>query len=261
MDYSDYLDFAKNLAFKAGEICKDAYYKHEVGSTDKPGQANHVVTEYDLRIEEFYRKSINEKYPEHGIYGEEEGVTNKDAEYLWALDPIDGTSNFSRNLPIFGTLIALVHNNEVVMGVCYLPILDEMYTATKGGGAFLNDEAIQVSGEDDLSQAYAFLDRGGSRYNEWAKDVYSGSQNKVKGFRILGSCAVQSAWIASGRFQLLFNHGGNLYDFAPGILLTREAGGVAINFDGNDWQIGDKELILGNAKLAHKAADQLTLRT
>lgn len=258
-DYLSYLDFAKSLALEGGAICKSAFSTGVTNAIDKPNQLNHVVTQYDTQIEELYVSRIKECFPDHAIVGEETGRHGTGHKYLWAIDPIDGTSNFARNLPIFGTMIALIHQNEIVAATTYLPMLNEHYWAIKGGGAYLNGKKIFINKETDLSQAYVFIDRGGSSYNNWAANTYSKNQNLVKGFRILGSCAVQSAWIAAGRFHVMIDHGPNIYDIAAGALLVREAGGVISDFSGQDWQIGGKQIIAGNKILVERIVTDFSL--
>ncbi len=126
-------DFAISLAKEAGKIIKDNFGKidsYEVKSRTE------LVTEIDKRVDDFIVKKIKEKYPEYSILIEESGKYDKQSEYKWIIDPLDGTHNFIHNMPMFSVSIALAHNSQVILGVIYFPMFNELYVAEKGKGAF-----------------------------------------------------------------------------------------------------------------------------
>ena len=145
MDYEQFLAVALEAVDGAEEVI-DKYYLDDIRATLKADQS--PVTIADKEAERVIRQVISESFPEHGVLGEEDGQTASSSEYLWVIDPIDGTKNYMRKVPLFATQLALMKNGEVVVGVSNAPALGELMYARKGGGTYLNGEKAQVSGID-----------------------------------------------------------------------------------------------------------------
>ncbi|MHB1460136.1 MAG: inositol monophosphatase family protein [Armatimonadota bacterium] len=186
-----------------------------------------VVTNADKAIESYLRNQLLPLIPASGFYGEEQEVTNRQAEYLWACDPIDGTTNYSLGMPLWGVSVALLHNLEPVLGVIFLPKIDEMYVAEAGRGVTLNGVSIHVNDSDGMAKEDTICFSGDCTRGEFL-DVLPGKPRNV------GSCVVKMCWVAAGRFRAAFAQ-GRLYDIAAGWLICKEAGATIKTRDGKDW--------------------------
>ena len=180
----------------------------------------------DKKAEEVILGIIREKFPGHAILSEECGAVGPKSDYLWVVDPLDGTVNFSRRIPLWGTSVALLHKGKEIVGVIFDPIHDELYHAEEGQGAFLNGERIRVSEKSPLSAgiiAFGFS----SNEERLQRGLSAAAQlplaaSKVRG---LGSAVLHLAYVASGRLDGFFEFGINQWDIAAGVVLIREAGG------------------------------------
>ena len=258
-DYSKYLDLAKDLALQGGKIAKLAQEAGEIPKSIKTDTLAHVVTKYDTEIENLYVDAITKAFPTHRIYGEETGDHAGKSDFEWLIDPIDGTSNFAYGLPTFATMLALLHNDEVVAATIYIPKMGELLYAQKGGGAFLNGRKLSVCKMKTPAEAFIFLDRGGKKYDDWYMSFIKNNQSKIRGTRILGSCGVQMAYVAAGRMDAFVSKGTKRYDRAPGVLFIQEAGGKLARFDGTPFQLGDEDLIAANPSLVDAIVEELKL--
>ncbi len=204
----------------------------------KIGQETNLVTEIDKQSEKLIIKKILQHYPDHAILGEEGGAQDQKSEYRWIIDPLDGTTNYTHGLPIFCVTIGIEHKNEIVAGVIYDPNRDELFTAEKGKGAFLNGKKISVTKTDSLINSLLVT---GFPYNvnENPQSVIEHFNNflpKAQGVRRLGSAAIDLAYVACGRFDGYWEVYLHPWDKAAGVLLVKEAGGIVTNFvnDAND---------------------------
>jgi len=201
----------------------------------KIGQATNLVTEIDKQSEKLIIKKIQQHFPDHAILGEEGGAQEQKSEYRWIIDPLDGTTNYTHGLPIFCVTIGIEHHNEIVAGAIYDPNRDELFSAEKGKGAFLNGKRIAVSKTDSLINSLLVT---GFPYNinENPENVIEHFVNflpKAQGIRRLGSAALDLSYVACGRFDGYWEIFLQPWDKAAGILLVKEAGGIVTNF-GND---------------------------
>ncbi|MFH1412859.1 MAG: inositol monophosphatase family protein [bacterium] len=206
-----------------------------------------IVTEYDLLSEKIILSAIKENFSDHAVLSEEKGANKKESDWLWAVDPIDGTTNFSMHNPIWAISVGLFFKKEIVLGVIYAPVLKEFYIAIKDKGVFLNDKPIKVS---EISQGKV-LNAFCHGYDEEniEKIISYFSQQKLHGFdcRQLGSAAIELAFVSAGRLESLVIPGANTWDVAAGILMVREAGGKVTDFDNNEWQLKSKDMVASNA--------------
>ena len=221
----------------------------------KKGNRDFALT-VDVELEKIYRQSLAEVTPDIPILGEELSPKNCLNGYrgkFWAIDPIDGTINYSKGLPEYGTSIALIENGtSVAVGVC-LPSLQETYIAGINEGAFLNKKRIQVSDTSDLiNSVLAYGDFSVKHNYEIENEVrfkyITSFANNVLRVRMPGSAALQLAWLASGRIDISLTLSNNAWDVQGGVLLVREAGGCVYDFDGSEHSILSKYTIASNKK-------------
>ena len=152
MSKYDYRKFAEEFAREAGIIIREGFYKNLECSIKED---HTTVTEYDIKVNEMFIEQVNKLFPDHAILGEESGyVGNKDAEYVWYIDPIDGTKAFSMSIPLISCMISLVYKGEPILGVIYDPILERIVTAEKGKGILFNDVKCAVSPREDIDHSY-----------------------------------------------------------------------------------------------------------
>lgn len=193
------------------------------------GRAN-VVTDADLASERLILDYVAEEYPDFGILSEESAPVEGTSPYTWVVDPIDGTRNFAEGIPHFCVVVAIAKGNEVVCGVTYDPVRDELFAAQQGYGASLNGQPIHVSDRQDIDEALLGFDLG---YNfDQAKlllEMAAGVWPKVQGYRLMGSSALSLAYAACGRIDLYFHHSLSAWDIASGVLIAREAGGQVLD--------------------------------
>ena len=193
------------------------------------GRAN-VVTDADLASEQLILDYVGQEYPDFGILSEESAPVAGSSPYTWVVDPIDGTRNFAEGIPHFCVVVAIADGDQVVAGVTYDPVRDEMFAAQRGRGATLNGEPIHVSDRQDIDEAVLGFDLG---YNfDQAKhllELAAGVWPQVQGYRLMGSSALSLAYAACGRVDLYFHHSLSAWDIASGVLLAREAGGQVLD--------------------------------
>lgn len=193
------------------------------------------VTEVDKACEDEIVRDIKRFYPDHAFLCEEGGKTG-DSDYVWVIDPLDGTSNYMHGIPHFAVSIAHQVKGRTEYAVVYDPMRDEMFTASKGGGAFLNQKRLRVSSRNSLDNAIvatAFPFRQRNHLQAYAR-VFQSVFSKVEDFRRAGTASLDLAWVAAGRLDGYFEVGMKPWDVAAGALIVREAGGVVLDFEGKD---------------------------
>ncbi len=191
--------------------------------------AGDFVSRADVRAEEVLRDELMEARPNYGWLGEELGeTTGKDPTRRWIVDPLDGTTNFLHGLPHWSVSVALEHKGEIVAGVIFDPVKDEMFVAEKGSGAWLNDRRMRVSNRRDLDMALfaTGIAQGGRHELAAHLKVQAMLSPQCAGIRRYGSAALDLAYVAAGRFDGFWEAGVNIWDAAAGELLVREAGGL-----------------------------------
>jgi myo-inositol-1(or 4)-monophosphatase len=237
---------------EAGKIIQ--HYFQGSFKIDNKDTINNLVTEVDKHAETKIIEVIKSYFPEHDIISEEVGALKKDSPYQWIIDPIDGTVNFAHGIPICCVSIGLKHGESMLYGAVYNPMMNELFFAEKGKGAFLNDEPISVSKKTDFKTACLVT---GFPYN-WPQT----SEHPIKVFerfileglpvRRLGSAAIDLCWVACGRFDGFWEYNLQAWDIAAGYLIVEEAGGMITNFSGEPYTVFDKETLATNG-LIHEA--------
>jgi myo-inositol-1(or 4)-monophosphatase len=196
-------------------------------------------------------RTLLEAYPTHSILAEESGRTNGKSEYQWIIDPLDGTTNFLHGFPQYAVSIALVHKNVVTHSVVYDPGKNELFTATRGGGAYVNDTRLRVSKRPEIKSA---LIGSGFPFKEVAHiETYLAmlrdAMKNSAGVRRAGSAALDLAYVAAGRLDAFWEIGLARWDMAAGALLVLEAGGMVGDLEGNDGYLNSGNIAAGNAKI------------
>lgn len=214
-----------------------------------------VVTRADKQGEAFLLEQIQKLFPGHGILGEESGAHTGTGDYLWVLDPLDGTNNFSQGLPVFTVSIGLQYKGETVLGVVYAPYLNEMYTAVKGKGAYLNGEPIRVSGKSALEESV--LGTGFPYDKDMNPDNNAANLASIlphlRGIRRMGSAAYDLACVAAGFLDGYWELALHSWDMCAGALLVEEAGGIVRSFR-EDRGIS---IMAGNENLVKKIGEKI----
>ncbi len=246
------LNVAIKAARAAGAIINRAALDLEAVRVSQK-DANDFVTEVDHASEKAIIETLLTAYPGHGILAEESGSTHgaKDSEFVWIIDPLDGTTNFIHSFPVYCVSIALAVRGKVEQAVVYDPTRNDLFTATKGRGAYCNDRRMRVSKRVRLADSLlstGFPYRKGDNFNSYLNLM--GDVMKVSaGLRRPGAAALDLAYVAAGRTDGFFEKGLRPWDVAAGALLVTEAGGLVGNFTGEANFIDQEECIAANPKI------------
>jgi myo-inositol-1(or 4)-monophosphatase len=219
-----YLDAAHNAALAAGKLLRENFQQRQ---RVKAVAAHDIKLEIDVRAQELVGKLLLEEFPAHALYGEEGIVGDQSSEHQWIVDPLDGTVNYFYGIPHFCVSIALRLHKEIVVGVIYDPIRGEMWTAQRGDVSKLNGAPIHVSDRAELAEAVISI--GLAKTGETINTNFPLLQqmiHRVRKCRVLGSAALDMAYVASGRFDAYIETGISLWDIAAGSLLVKNAGGT-----------------------------------
>ncbi|HHJ18144.1 MAG TPA: inositol-1-monophosphatase [Gammaproteobacteria bacterium] len=243
-----------NIAVRAARNAGDIIIRHlnridklTISSKDR----NDFVSEVDREAENEIIAVIHKAYPDHGVLAEESGLHKGNDEYQWIIDPLDGTTNFLHGYPQFAVSIALKHKGKLEQAVIYDPMRQELFTASRGGGAFLDNRRIRVSSQNSLEGA--LLGTGFPYKDMRHLDAYMESFKALivdaAGIRRPGSAALDLAYVAAGRFDGFWEIGLNVWDIAAGVLLVREAGGLVGDFEGGHDFLESGNIIAAAPKL------------
>lgn len=209
-----------------------------------------IVTSADYKSEEKILEIIKGSFPDHSVYSEEKGMLDQGSSALWIIDPLDGTTNFSRKIPLFNVSIALAVHKKLSLGVVFNPFTKELYYAQEGKGAYLNKHKIKVSDERDLSKAIISLWRGTSEKDvDQLKKLFDKIHDKPHTIRMFSSCALELCYVASGKLDAFINHGSKLSDYAAGALIVQEAGGRVTDFNNKPFNLKTKNIVASNSKI------------
>lgn len=242
------LSLTKKMAMDAGNY--QVAELHKKRTIEYKSKFN-MVTEVDKECERRIVAQIRESFPDHDILAEEGSKKNSNSEWLWVIDPLDGTTNYSHRYPLFCVSIALLHKGEAVMGVVYEPNRRELFTAIKGEGAYLNEEKIRVSETKEVTSsmiatgfAYNFTEIERNNVAEFNRFI-----KKCHAIRRDGVAAVDLCYIACGRYDGFWELYLQPWDIAAGALIVKEAGGEVSLFDGRPLDIFDVEIVASNGQV------------
>ena len=210
------------------------------------------VSASDIKVEKILVEELQKARPTYSILSEEIGEINNDKSFKWIIDPIDGTSNFLHGIPHFAISIGLEHDKEIICGIIYDPIKDEMFVAEKGNGAYVNNKRMRVSSRSKLKDCIIFT--GGPRQNPKDKELffveYKNFSSIVKTpIRKMGSASLDIAYVAAGRCDGFWQRNLNYWDYAAGIILVKESGGFVTDFHGEYEYIENKTILVTNSKI------------
>ncbi|MCU0286698.1 MAG: inositol monophosphatase [Acidobacteria bacterium] len=254
MDYEKILSVAQEAALTAGNYLKENFDR-------KPAieykSALELVTERDRESQQIIYQIIKNHFPGHSILGEEDLDIVAEKDFLWMIDPIDGTTNFAHSLPIFSISLAFLVEGKTQVGTVFAPILDEMFYAIRGSGAFLNKKKLSVSHEKDLGKSlictgfpYDIRESGNNNLDYFNKFIL-----KALGVRRLGSAAIDLCYTAAGRFDGFWELKLKPWDTAAAFLLVEEAGGMVTDFSGNPFDPFMNECLASNRHLHNQMLD------
>jgi len=251
-----------NIAIKAARQAGDIIIR----SADSLGtlkitmkSQNDFVTEVDRRAEEQIISTLLTAYPNHGILAEESGFTNKDAEYTWIIDPLDGTTNFIHGFPHYAVSIALKKGKYIEQAVIYDPVRQDLFTASRGKGAHYNNMRLRVTRQRKLEGAFLgtgfpFKNRPNIEpYIDIFRDIFS----VTAGVRRAGAASLDLAYVAAGKLDGFFEIGLKPWDYAAGLLLIQEAGGVVTDFSGNHDYFKTGNIVCGNPIMHRVLLDKI----
>ncbi len=243
------LNTAVRAARRAAAIIQRASNNLDLVSPEKKGH-NDFVSEVDRAAERAIIETILEAYPKHAILAEESG-SHGDSEYVWIVDPLDGTTNFLHGFPQYAVSIALMHKGVITQGVVYDPCRNDLFTATRGVGAFLNDRRLRVSKVRELSDAlvgtgFPFTD---FKHLDTYVEIFRDLTQKAGGVRRPGAAALDLAYVACGRFDGFFEFNLKQCDLAAGALLVTEAGGLVTDLNGEENYLESGDVLCGNPRV------------
>ena len=211
------------------------------------------VTVSDKKVEKILIDELLKARPNYSVLSEEVGKINNDEAFKWIIDPIDGTANFLHGVPHFSISIGLEQNSEIICGIIYDPIKDEMFVAEKGNGSYLNNQRIRVSSRSKLKDCIIFTgggpEKGAKDMESSLKEYYNFSSKVQIPIRKLGSAALDMAYVAAGRCDGFWQRHLKYWDIAAGIILVKESGGLVTDYYGENKYLENKTLLVANSKI------------
>ncbi len=249
--YKDLLQPLIDISREVGQFLKKERSTITASEIEFKSSARDLVSRADKEAEQRFVAFLEKLLPEAGFIAEEDTRTHRGDRYNWVIDPLDGTTNYLHGIYAWCTSVALMDGDEIVLGVIYDPEHDELFSASKGGGAFLNGKSIFVTGQSKLAESFMAT---GFPYDNRGKqkvylDILGRVNTKTRGIRRLGSAALDLAYVACGRFDGFYEYGLNPWDMAAGALLVTEAGGKITNFSGNDDYLFGPTMLCSNGIL------------
>jgi len=244
------LNTAVKAARKAGSIISRSSVDLDK-LTVRSKRHNDFVSEVDHAAEEAIIETLREAYPKHGFLAEESGASHDRADHVWVIDPLDGTTNFLHGFPQYCVSIALLHKGVGSHAVVFDPNRNELFTASRGVGAYLNDRRIRVSKTDRIDDALigtGFPFREVDNIDDYLR-MFRNVTSTTSGIRRPGAAALDLAWVAAGRLDGFWELGLSPWDMAAGALLIREAGGLVGDLAGEDRYMASGRIVATNAKL------------
>lgn len=262
LDLSNILERVLKLTSEVGNF--QIKHWNKVGNAEiEEKTANQLVSFVDKESEKILKEEVLKILPGSSFLGEESGSEEVEkSEFLWIVDPLDGTTNYLHGLPVFSISVALLKDGEPIVGVVDCPVLNETFSAVKGGGAFLNGAPITVAKNNNLTDT---LIATGFPYYKFDRmegylDVLAELMQKTHGLRRMGSAAIDLAYTAAGRFDGFFEMNLSPWDVAAGVLLVREAGGSVTDFNGSPDVIFNKEILASSEQIYPQFFDCVRLK-
>ncbi len=256
MSEEELLELAESAAKDAGKLLLEGLGKPR-DISEKSGRTD-LVTQYDHAAQDLIAGRVQENYPDHSILAEEEFSLDKDST-KWIIDPLDGTTNYIYNYPLFCVSIAVAKQGSLDAGVVHVPVIDETFKAKRNQGAWLNDERIDVSDTLDFSRSVLST---GFPYDEdkvpAAIETFSRLVREARGIRRDGAAAMDLSFVGAGRFDGFWELGLSPWDVAAGTLIIEEAGGVVTDFSGEDYDLYDSDgIVATNGEIHDELLEKL----
>lgn len=250
MELRELLDNTISVAKEAGAFIRRERQRFDITKVEHKG-FNDLVSYVDKEAEKIVVKGLQNLIADAGFITEEGTISKEGEEYVWIIDPLDGTTNFIHGVPLYSVSIGLMRNQEMILGVVYEVNNNECFYATKGGGAFCNDTPIAVSPSPKLQSS---LVTTGFPYADFGKmqsylTILEHLMRNSHGVRRFGSAAVDLCYVACGRVEGFFEYNLNSYDVSAGTLIVQEAGGEVSDFAGGDNYLFGREIIASNKKI------------
>jgi myo-inositol-1(or 4)-monophosphatase len=253
LSYDETLDearpFLRKIVYDAGEIIM----RHFRTPLDMKNKIGHdIVTQADFESESLVAGAIREKFPDHSLIAEEGSRGAPESDYCWYIDPLDGTVNYAAGIPVFAVAVSLAYKHEPVLGAILDPTRDELFWAEKGKGATKNSESISVSSHDDLGDSVIYISSFALRRPHLTPYLVTTLEKlgpEIRNIVNLGSAGISWAYVAAGHIDAEISYAVDQYTGPAGILLVREAGGRATDFDGNEWFPGVPQVITSNGRV------------
>lgn len=243
---SDFIKIALDAVEKAENVVMKYYNSLRQDEIDIKPDAS-PVTIADREAQAIIVETIKSQFPGHKFLGEEDSV-EESGEYVWVIDPIDGTKNFIRQIPLFGIELALLHKGEIILGVSDMPLMNELLYAEKGNGAFLKDKPISVSNIDKLEDSYMSFGSHISFRNNKLEERFDDLDSNVRWSRGIGD-AYSYHLLAQGRIEIVIEAGTKIWDIAALKIIVEEAGGTVSDFEGNPITQKSTQCIATNGKI------------
>ncbi len=256
---------AVDAAVAAGTFMLTKYKAHSINimgsdvySVAQRGLTKEITSKVDYTVDEIIIDVIQKKYPEHNVLTEETGLIDNGSQYTWVVDPLDGSSNFVNHNPFFAVSICLVEGNNPLTAVIYAPVIEEIVVARQGQGCTLNGVKVKVSETKELDQAYIVGCPGGDPNNFRFSEMSYHLNRNIKDFRKMGSAAIESYLVSSGRVDAFVTLNISPWDIAAGALCVEEAGGKVTDFHGNPWNLDKTDVCMSNSYIHSKVLDKVS---
>lgn len=247
-----------SAALKGAAVLRSYFGK--VKNISKKGAID-LVTEADMNSEKVIIETIKNVFPDHSIFAEESGLNDQASKYQWIIDPLDGTTNYAHHVGLFAISIAFAMNQDILFGIVLNPITEELFTATKGKGAMLNNRKIEVSTVDKVSESLlvtGFPYNFKRLFNPLMKR-FSNCLGAAQGVRRLGSAALDLCYVACRRFDGFWEQNLQPWDTAAGVLIAREAGAIVTDFSNQPFTVDQKEILATNGKIHEELLEILKI--
>ena len=259
MDISKFEDFAIKLAKDAGDILSSYFGKVDV--LDTKSTSIDLLTKADLEAEKLIVETIQNVYPEHDIITEESNINKKNSDYTWIIDPLDGTTNFVHNFPIFAVSIGLQYKRETILGVVLNPIYNQCFHATRNGGSFLNNEPIKVTSTNTLSESLLVTGFPYIHDDRWSLSftIFQDFYSRNHGMRRFGAASLDLCFVAMGRVDGFYEFELKPWDVCAGDLIVREAGGKTSDWDGVKKMPSSGKRVLATNRKIHSEMSEILM--
>ena len=255
---SEFLEFAIHIAKKAGDI--QMSYFGNISSLEKKSTNIDLLTNADTESENYIIKKIREKFPTHSIVSEEQDDLIIDSPYTWIIDPLDGTTNFTHNLPIFAVSIGIKKNNKIICGVVYNPAVKKCFYAENDKGSYLDGMRLNCSSSSTLGDSLIVTGFPYLHDNKYdlSFDLFKEFYDQTRGLRRLGAAALDLCFVAMGRFDGYYEYGLEPWDFCAGSLIAYEAGAKVSDWDNSPIPKDGSRILVSNGKIHNQMVQILT---